>query len=160
MNIKYTKEQIQQAVSESETISQALRKLGLNVNGGGNHKQFNINVKKFGIDISHFKGTSYIKGRLFKERWLDPERYFSGEQKISSNELRLTLFKQGLKEKKCECCSLTEWNGQPAPLQLHHKDGDPKNNAFNNLQILCANCHAQTDTFCKSWRKTKKKTPL
>ena len=39
------------------------------------------------------------------------------------------------------------WNGLPIPLELHHIDGNRNNHKFENLQLLCLNCHAQTDTF-------------
>lgn len=32
-------------------------------------------------------------------------------------------------------------------LQLDHKDGDRKNNTFDNLRWLCPNCHTQTETW-------------
>lgn len=40
-------------------------------------------------------------------------------------------------------------------MQLHHIDGNPKNHLLNNLQMLCPNCHSQTENFtaknkCKS----------
>jgi 5-methylcytosine-specific restriction endonuclease McrA len=52
-----------------------------------------------------------------------------------------------LKEARCERCGLTEWLGKPAPLQLHHVNGDGKDNRPENLQILCPNCHSQTDSW-------------
>lgn len=61
--------------------------------------------------------------------------------------LKNKLFKEGIKEKKCECCGLTEWNGLPIPLELHHIDGNRTNHRLDNIQILCLNCHAQTETF-------------
>lgn len=39
------------------------------------------------------------------------------------------------KERKCENC------GALKPLEIHHIDGNAKNNASQNLKILCANCH-------------------
>jgi hypothetical protein len=33
------------------------------------------------------------------------------------------------------------------PLQVDHRDGDRLNNELINLRILCANCHAQTETW-------------
>ena len=50
-------------------------------------------------------------------------------------------------EYKCECCNNTEWNGKPIPLELHHINGDNTDNRIENLQILCPNCHAQTEHY-------------
>ena len=64
-----------------------------------------------------------------------------------TNKIRIKLFREGLKEKKCERCGLKEWQGFGIPLELHHKDGNKKNNDLSNLEILCPNCHALTDTY-------------
>ncbi len=52
----------------------------------------------------------------------------------------------GMRGTQCENCGLTEWMGQPIPLEMHHIDGDTDHNAETNLQLLCPNCHAITDT--------------
>lgn len=49
---------------------------------------------------------------------------------------------------KCTICQLTHWQGKLAPIQLDHIDGNSDNNEESNLRLLCANCHAQTETFC------------
>ena len=54
---------------------------------------------------------------------------------------------------QCEKCSRIRWNGKPIPLEMHHKDGDSKNNSEKNLELLCPNCHAQTDNFKNKSRK-------
>jgi hypothetical protein len=64
-----------------------------------------------------------------------------------------------LYEQDCKCnrCGLKEWLGQDIPLELEHKDGNHHNNERDNLEILCPNCHALTDT----WRgRNKTKTRL
>ena len=33
-------------------------------------------------------------------------------------------------------------------LQIDHMDGNPDNHYLDNLQLLCPNCHSQTDTYC------------
>lgn len=43
-----------------------------------------------------------------------------------------------------ECGQQNIWNNKPLTLELHHIDGNSKNNKRENLQILCPNCHTQT----------------
>ena len=61
--------------------------------------------------------------------------------------LKRRLFKEHIKENKCEICGITNWNGKPIQMELHHKDGNRTNHKLENLQILCPNCHSQTETF-------------
>ena len=58
-------------------------------------------------------------------------------------------------EQNCKCnnCGNDKWQGEDIPLELEHKDGDHFNNNRNNLELLCPNCHALTDT----WRGRNKK---
>ena len=53
---------------------------------------------------------------------------------------------------KCEICNNTHWMEILISLELHHVDGDNKNNNKENLKLLCPNCHSQTP----SWRRKKK----
>ena len=63
--------------------------------------------------------------------------------------LKLRLYKEGYKMPVCECCGLGDsWNNKPISLHLDHIDGVSSNHLLNNLQILCPNCHSQTDTYC------------
>ena len=70
--------------------------------------------------------------------------------------LKERLFRDGIKERKCERCGITEWMGEKITLQLHHIDGNRQNNNVENLQILCPNCHSQTDNFCGKNVKSNK----
>lgn len=63
------------------------------------------------------------------------------------NNLKLRLLKEGLKDGRCERCGLAEWRGEPLSLALHHINGDRLDNRFENLELLCPNCHSQTDTY-------------
>lgn len=47
----------------------------------------------------------------------------------------------------CGHCGITEWNGKPITLEVNHIDGQAYNNVLDNLELLCPNCHSQTDTF-------------
>jgi DNA-binding CsgD family transcriptional regulator len=61
--------------------------------------------------------------------------------------LKKRLLEVGLKKNRCEVCGLTEWRGEPVSLELHHMNGDALDNRLESLQLLCPNCHAQTETF-------------
>ena len=57
------------------------------------------------------------------------------------------LVAEGYKEYKCEMCGIDSWNGMPLSLHLHHKNGNHEDNGLDNLQVLCPNCHSQTDNY-------------
>lgn len=61
--------------------------------------------------------------------------------------LKLRLLKAGLKDDRCERCGLTSWRGESLSMALHHLNGDRLDNRLENLQLLCPNCHSQTNTY-------------
>lgn len=73
------------------------------------------------------------------------------KQKIKNNEyIHREIIKKYLlltREYKCFKCNRTKWNNYPIPLEAHHKDGNYKNNSDENLELICPNCHALTDTY-------------
>lgn len=85
------------------------------------------------------------KGKKFGFKY-DLKEYLNGKF-ILSNKLKIRLIEEEIKEHKCEKCNLTQWNDKDIPLELHHKDGNKNNNSLENLQLLCPNCHAQTDFY-------------
>jgi hypothetical protein len=71
----------------------------------------------------------------------------------NSGRLRRRLIDAGLKPAHCEECGMAEWRGVQLPLCLDHRNGDHTDNQLENLRILCPNCHAITDTWCRSNKK-------
>jgi hypothetical protein len=147
---KYTEDQLIEAVSKSISYAGTLKCLGLKP-AGANYGTIKRHITELRLDTSHWKGQGWNKGRI-----IGPKRDISEylidntlriRPHISSNSLKKRLIREGLKEEKCEYCGITEWNGRPAPLELDHINGNHEDNRFNNLQILCPNCHAQTDNY-------------
>jgi hypothetical protein len=65
----------------------------------------------------------------------------------SRQHVKSRMLLAGLKSPQCERCGLSEWQGQPLSLELHHVNGDGQDNRLENLRLLCPNCHSQTDTW-------------
>ena len=113
-------------------------------------------LEKYNINYSHFDSIPEKQEFCFTKK--DINDYLVSGKTVSVTHLRDRLIKEGIKEYKCEKCGRTEWEGEPIPLQLHHINGNRTDNRLENLQILCPNCHAQTDNF--SGRKLRKKQSI
>jgi 5-methylcytosine-specific restriction endonuclease McrA len=100
----------------------------------------NSDVNKRGKQLDAWEKKSY-------------DRLFNGE-KLHIQTLRKLLI--GDVDSCCELCNTSEWLGSPITLEVHHIDGNNKNNELKNLQILCPNCHSQTDNYRA--KNIKKKT--
>jgi hypothetical protein len=68
-------------------------------------------------------------------------------RRVNRYHLKTHLFNTGLKENRCEICGIADWLGAPLTMALHHINGDGHDNQLENLQIVCPNCHAQTENF-------------
>lgn len=65
----------------------------------------------------------------------------------SRSAIRRRILAERLLEPVCAACGIDEWLDAPISLQLHHINGDGADNRLENLQLLCPNCHAQTDNW-------------
>ena len=76
----------------------------------------------------------------------------------STTKIKMRLYKEGIKERKCELCNQEEiWRGKKMSLILDHKNGDRHDNRLENLRIVCPNCNATLETHCRGLRHNKEK---
>lgn len=73
-----------------------------------------------------------------------------------SFKLKNALLLAKMIENKCSECGIREWNNKPLNCHLDHIDGNKENNAFENLRMLCPNCHSQTETYTGRNKKLKR----
>jgi hypothetical protein len=104
----------------------------------------NSYLVKMGIDYSGNQGGKKIKSD--KKRMTALE--YAKSDTCKSAKLKKKLIEEGYLEDVCVGCGNEgEWNGKPITLELDHINGDRYDNRFENLRILCPNCHSQTPTF-------------
>lgn len=147
MKNKRTKEEYIEAVKSSFSIAQVCRKLNIKP-VGGNYKSIHKAIDEYDIDTSHFTGQGWNVGLKFNPKPVkDINELLVANTYHKTYGLKRRLFKEHLKEKKCERCGFTMWQGREIPLELHHINGINTDNRLVNLQILCPNCHALIDNY-------------
>ena len=98
-------------------------------------------IKKLELDTSHFKEYTTKK--------VDLDEKLVENKKYESSRLKELLYKEGIKEEKCEACGIGDiWDGMRICLQLDHINGNHEDNRIENIRIVCPICHAQTNTYC------------
>lgn len=150
MRKKFIKEEVIEAIRTSNTLNEVLIKLKRN-RGGGNYQGLRKRIIDWNIDTSHFLSRSEIISKAVHahKRSLN-EVLTKNSNYTTGNNLKSKLYKAGLKKKECEECGQgEEWRGRKMSLILDHIDGDHFNNEITNLRILCPNCNATTETFCR-----------
>lgn len=113
--------------------------------------------------LSHFGFSSCAwtdavrRGALkAKARQLTVLRYIeSGKTRW---QVRKRLLEEGLLHYACYECGISEWLGRPIALHLDHINGDGRDHRLENVRMLCANCHSQTDTFAARNLRRKRAT--
>ena len=145
-NYKYNnKNELEIIIKKSNSLADVLRYYNVKV-AGGNYDTLRNAIKRFNIDISHFNGQGWSKNK-----YIGPKHnisvYLNNEKHMKSYNLKKRLIKEGFFSKSCNKCKLYTWNNLSIPLELEHIDGNNRNNNLSNLELLCPNCHAQTDTY-------------
>ena len=148
MSVKYTKELLEKTVSESSSMVDLIRKLGVRYSGGI-HGHLKEKIKSWNIDCSHFsrKGVNKGKTPVNKLSWKEVLIRRVDGRREETKRLRNALIESGVSYLCKECGQEPMWRGKPLVIQIDHIDGDGFNNLRENLRFLCPNCHTQTETF-------------
>jgi Zn finger protein HypA/HybF involved in hydrogenase expression len=143
----WTDEMLRNAVEASFSCAATLRALGLRPRGS-NYASIKRRIADLSLETSHWTGQAHLRGKpnLHVVRRPLQELLRKGTR-FASGKLRRRLISAGLFEPRCQSCGLSEWAGEPIPLELDHIDGDTENNELQDLRVICPNCHAQTPTY-------------
>jgi Zn finger protein HypA/HybF involved in hydrogenase expression len=143
----WTEAQLKAAVAAATSYRQVLSKLKLR-EAGGNYAQLKKYVAQFDLDTRHFTGRAWNKGlRVNGVPRIPLEKVLVKNSSFQSFKLKQRLFSARLKPMRCEDCgwAKTAPDGR-LPLELHHINGDSRDNRLENLRILCPNCHSLKPT--------------
>ncbi|MGH2836831.1 MAG: HNH endonuclease [Thermoleophilaceae bacterium] len=75
------------------------------------------------------------------------DEFFAANTHRNRTYLKKRLIAEGLRLPVCAVCGLDDWRDRPLSLAVHHINGDRLDNRVENLELLCPNCHSQTDNF-------------
>ena len=134
--------EIVKAIQQSKTMAEANSKLGMHFN------TFKKHASRLGLYTPNQGGKGTVKekkegaGKIYLNDILEGKY-----PEYQTFKLKNRLIKEGIKENKCENCGLSSWLGKNINCELDHINGVSTDHRLENLQILCPNCHSQTDTF-------------
>jgi DNA-binding CsgD family transcriptional regulator len=104
-------------------------------------------VKAFGFSHETWSSAKRRGAIVTRAQSTPNEKLFVVGQPRNRGNLKRRLLNEGFKSIRCDRCDITTWNGQPLSMALHHVNGDRLDNRLENLELLCPNCHSQTDTY-------------
>ena len=138
--IKINEQDFIKVCEEEPTMARACTRLGLHFN----------TFKRHAVRLGCYDPNQSGKGLSKKHNGtkIPTDEILAGKHPhYQTNKLRVRLIKEGIKEEKCEVCSIEDWNGEKVSFELDHIDGNSNNHLLENLRVICPNCHSQTKTY-------------
>ncbi len=140
--------ELKRVLPSVQSRAELARALGLDPVSGTVHRRLRERIAELDLDETHLRGQGWAAGRVRGRPAQPLSEILVVGSSPSNPRLRERLIAEGILPRRCSGCGLTRWRGEPAPLQLDHIDGNPRDNRLQNLRLLCPNCHAQTTTYC------------
>ncbi|GLF93501.1 HNH endonuclease signature motif containing protein [Streptomyces yaizuensis] len=146
------------AIESSRSLAEALRRLG---RPDTSHQRalLRAHAQEESLSTAHFLGQAHQRGRPGPTPVRRPAEVLvktDTGRRTPAHLLRRALREIGVPEQCAGCGSGPVWHGRPMTLEVDHINADWKDNQPHNLRLLCPNCHAITDTWCRGGNRQRK----
>ncbi|MBT2491277.1 HNH endonuclease [Streptomyces sp. ISL-96] len=149
------REQLSEAVAAAVSIADILRRLG-RPDSESQRALLKLWMAQDAIPTEHLLGQGHQRGKPSltpARRAADVLTKHNGKRRTKATHLRRALFETGVPEQCDECGTGPMWLGKPMTLEVDHISGDWSDDRAENLRLLCPNCHAITNTWCRGGRR-------
>lgn len=147
---KYKFNNFEDVIKRSKNLMDVCRNMKLTTNYG-NRQTIKNYIKLYGIDTSHF----FIPTSNGNKKININDILIEDSSYRWTTSLKEKLYDAKIKMRICEICGQDEnWKGAKISLILDHINGINNDNRIENLRIVCPNCNAGLNTFCRGNKST------
>ena len=153
---KLTRDELEPLVARSTSYAQVLVLLDL-PESGRPQRELSARLRELSIDTTHFRGSGWARGETRashpavelatrKRMRPDDDVFVANAAPLNGRNIVMRMLARGV-QYLCASCGISEWQGKRLVLHIDHINGINNDNRFENLRLLCPNCHSQTDTY-------------